>query len=327
VRYVLEGSVRNAGGRIRITAQLIEAETRSHLWADRFDGTLQDVFDLQDQVAVSVAGIIEPTLKSAEIRRSSERPTNDLTAYDLYLRALQNAQWPNRAGYSSALSFLDDAIGRDPNYAPALALAAFCHHALHVSGWTEALHRTREQGIELARRALRGSGGDAEALGRAAYVIGYFGEDIDAAIALTDHAVELNPSFAPGWYWGGWLRLWAGRAEAALPHFETALRLNPRDPHPSSLFGIGVSYFFARRLEEAKATLLRSLQQLPGWVPPYRFLAACCAHLGHRDEAREMIERLRSLTPLVLPSAQNWRSPDYRELYLSGLRLAMSETE
>jgi TolB-like protein/class 3 adenylate cyclase len=327
VRYVLEGSVRKAGDRVRITAQLIEAETRSHLWADRFDGTLQDVFDLQDQVAVSVAGIIEPTLKSAEMRRSSERPTNDLTAYDLYLRALQNAQWPSRAGYTSALGFLDDAIGRDPNYAPALALAGFCHHALHVSGWTEALDRTREQGIELAARALRSSGGDAEALGRAAYTIGYFGEDIAAAIALLDRALELNPSFALGWAWGGWLRLWAGLAEAALPHFETALRLNPRDPHPSSLFGIGVSYFFARRLEEAKATLLRSLQQLPGWVPPYRFLAACCAHLGHRDEAREMIERLRRLTPLVLPRAENWRRPDYRELYLSGLRLAISETD
>ena len=327
VRYVLEGSVRKAGDRVRITAQLIEAETRSHLWADRFDGTLQDVFDLQDQVAVSVAGIIEPTLKSAEMRRSSERPTNDLTAYDFYLRALQNAQWPNRAGYTSALGFLDDAIGRDPNYAPALALAGFCHHALHVSGWTEALDRTREQGIELAARALRSSGGDAEALGRAAYTIGYFGEDIAAAIALLDRALELNPSFALGWAWGGWLRLWAGLAEAALPHFETALRLNPRDPHPSSLFGIGVSYFFARRLEEAKATLLRSLQQLPGWVPPYRFLAACCAHLGHRDEAREMIERLRRLTPLVLPRAENWRRPDYRELYLSGLRLAISETD
>ncbi len=177
----------------------------------------------------------------------------------------------------------------------------------------------------LARRTVRDAGGDAEALGRAAYVLGYFGEDIEAAIALIGRSVELNPSFAPGWDWSGWLRLWAGQPDKAIEHFETALRLNPRDPYPSSLLGIGVGHFFARRFDEAKAMLLRSLQQLPAWAPSYRFLAACCAHLGQREEAREMIEELRALTPLILPSADHWRNGEDRELYLSGLRLAAGE--
>jgi TolB-like protein len=325
VRYLLEGSVRKAGDRVRITAQLIDATNGAHLWADRFDGSLEDVFELQDKVASSVAGVIEPALKSPEIRRSSERPTADLTAYDFYLRALHQARSNDRDGYSLALNLLEQATRRDPNYVPVLSLAAFYHQCLHVSGWTDEPERTRRDGVELAQRTVRDAGGDAEVLGRAAYVLGYVGEDIEAAIALIGRSVELNPSFAPGWYWSGWLRLWAGQPDKAIEHFETALRLNPRDPHPSSLQGIGVGHFFARRFEEAKAMLLRSLQQLPAWAPSYRFLAACCAHLGQREEAREMIEELRALTPLVLPSADHWRNGENREPYLSGLRLAAGE--
>jgi adenylate cyclase len=124
VRYVLEGSVRKAGGRVRITAQLVEAESGAHLWADRFDGSLEDVFDLQDKVAISVAGVIEPTLKSAEIRRSSQRPTADLTAYDLFLRAEPDSLAHERDRVMRALTLLDQAIARDPRYGPALALTA-----------------------------------------------------------------------------------------------------------------------------------------------------------------------------------------------------------
>ena len=140
VRYVLEGSVRKAGTRVRITGQLIETETGAHLWAERFDGPLEDVFQLQDQVAINAAGVIEPTLQAAETRRSFERPTNDLTAYDLYLRALapiRSGEW-ERERYLEALDLLGQAIKRDPGYGPALALAAFCHQALHSAGWTAA---------------------------------------------------------------------------------------------------------------------------------------------------------------------------------------------
>jgi len=322
---VLEGSVRKGGNRVRITAQLIEAETGAHLWADRFDGSLADVFDLQDQVATGVAGVIEPTLQAAEIRRSSERPKSDLTAYDLYLRALSAITSGEKTGYIEALDLLGRAIERDPHYGPSLASAALCHTAFHVSGWTHDPDASRQQGVELAHQALHYGGDDAGTLGRAAYVLGHLGEDIDAAIALIDQSLQINPSFAYGWQRSGWLRLWAGQPDLAIDHFETALRLNPRDPAPATLMGIGVGHFFARRLEDARAMLLRSLQLQPGWVPTSRFLAACYAHLGRLDEAREIIEQLRALTSVVVPNADHWRDPGQRELYLSGLRLAAGE--
>jgi len=325
VRYVLEGSVRKGGNRVRITAQLIEAETGAHLWADRFDGSLADVFDLQDQVATGVAGVIEPTLQAAEIRRSSERPKSDLTAYDLYLRALSAITSGEKKGYIEALDLLGRAIERDSHYGPSLASAALCHTALYVSGWTHDPDASRRQGVELAHQALHYGGDDAGTLGRAAYVLGHLGEDIDAAIALIDQSLQINPSFAYGWQRSGWLRLWAGQPDLAIDHFETALRLNPRDPAPATLMGIGVGHFFARRLEDARAMLLRSLQLQPGWVPTSRFLAACSAHLGRLDEARAIIEQLRALTSVVVPNADHWRNPGQREFYLSGLRLAMGE--
>jgi adenylate cyclase len=329
VRYVLEGSVRKAGQRVRITAQLIDAATDAHLWADRFDGSLEDIFDLQDKVAVSVAGVIEPALKSAEIRRSSERPTADLTAYDFYLRALQKARSNERDGFSLALNLLEPATRRDPHYVPALSLAAFCHACVHAAGWTNEQERTRRVGVDLARRAVHEAGSDAETVGRAAYVLGYFGEDVEAAIALIERSLNLNPSFASGWSWSGWLRLWAGEPDKAIEDFETALRLKPRDPLQAvpSLMGIGVGHFFARRFEAAAASLVLSLQEGPGWVPTYRFLASCYAHLGRLDEARETVRRLRTLTTELVPSATHWRNPEHRELYLSGLRLAAGETE
>ena len=217
VRYILESSVRKAGQRVRITDAVADA----HLWADRFDGSLEDVFELQDQVATKVAGVIEPTLQAAEIRRSTVRPTNDLTAYELYLRALQQMFSWESVGYTHALALLAQAIERDPRYGPALALAAFCHNALHVSGWTNSPEVNRREGLDLARRALRASGDDAVALGRAAYVLGYFGDDLEAAIALIDRSLELNPSSADGWRWSGWMRLWAGHPDLAVKHFET----------------------------------------------------------------------------------------------------------
>ena len=167
VRYVLQGSVRKAGNRVRITGQLIEAETGAHLWAERFDGLLEDVFDLQDKVASSVAGVLEPALQAAEIRRSVERPRSDLTAYDLYLRALSLYEG-GRAGVQEALELLGRAIERDPGYGPALALAAHCHQVLDIIGWSDDPATNRNEGIDLARKALRVARDDPDVLGRAA---------------------------------------------------------------------------------------------------------------------------------------------------------------
>jgi adenylate cyclase len=327
VRYVLEGSVRKGGNQVRITAQLIDAANGAHLWAGRFDGSLENVFELQDKIALSVSGVIAPTVQSAEIRRSSDRPTNDVTAYDLYLRALA----PIRSGgrekepYLQALGLLGQAIERDQRYGPALSFAALCHLVLHVTGWTHDASANRRNGIDLAGRALRVAGNDAEVLANVARVFGYFGEDLAAAIALIDRALELNPSFALGWQWSGELRLWAGQPDVGIGHFETSMRLNPLQGRADHYLLTGMGLFFAARFEDAAASLLLSLQEGPAWVPTHRFLASCYAHLGRLDEARETVTRLRTLTTEVVPSATHWRNSEHRELYLSGLRLAAGE--
>src|SRR5215469_877542 len=320
VRYVLEGSVRKAGGRVRITAQLIEAETGAHLWADHFDGSLEAIFDLQDQVATSVAGVIEPTLQAAEIRRAADQPRNNPTAYDLYLRAHRATGSWEKKDYLEALDWLSQATKQDDTYGPALALSAVYHMALSGNGWTDDPEATRQTAISLARRAVHNAGDDAGTLGRAAYALAYLGEDIDAATVLMDRALDINPSFADGWRWSGWLRLWAGLPDVAIDHFETSSRLNPRAPLGGTLMANGVAHFFARRLDQARTMLSLSLQQHPNWVPTNRFLAACYGHLGQFGEAKIIIERLRALTPLVLPAADNYRDPAQREFFLSGLR-------
>jgi adenylate cyclase len=325
VRYVLEGSVRKAGQRVRIAAQLIDATNGAHLWADRFDGSLEDVFDLQDKVASSVAGAIEPTLQEAEIRRSSERPTTDLTAYDLYLRAL--ADWGSLEKHRivRALDLLGQAMERDPQYGPALALAAHCHQRLELRGWTEDPEAARRTSLDLARQALRVCPDDPNVPALVAFVLGYFGEDIDVAIGLMDHCLTLNPSFAAGWHWSGVLRIFAGEPDLAIQHFETFLRLSPRDRVAAYLSSIGEAQFFSRRFDEAAANLLESLERAPSFPVTYRVLAACYAHMGRLDEAREIVRRLRAITPAIMGPATRYRNLELRELFLSGLRLAAGE--
>ena len=327
VRYVLEGSVRKAGRRLRIGAVLIDAATGAHLWADRFDGSLEAIFDLQDQVALSIAGVIEPTLQAAEMRYSAERPTSDLTAYDLFLRARSIASTYERSHLAEALELLEQAITREPRYGPALALAATYRVDLENFDWSDdrEAQENREMAVDLARRALRAAPDDPGVLGRAAMVLGRFGEDIDAALALVDRALVLNPSFAYGWYWSGWLRLFAGQADLAIQHFETSMRLNPRGQRGFHLAGIGTAHFFTRRFDEASAALRVSLEEVPAFAPGYRTLAACYGHLGRLAEAQSIIKRLVSLTPVVVPTTDPFRNPEYSELYLSGLRLAARE--
>ena len=325
VRYVLEGSVRKAGNRVRITGQLIDAITGAHLWAEHFDGFLENVFELQDSVAISVSGVIEPALQAAEIRRSENRPTNDLAAYDLYLRSLALTFAWERSSIIRAIDLLEQAIQRDPQYGSALALEAMCYQNLHINGWSEAQEADCRLSVDLARRALRVAGDDPVVLSTAAHALGYFEENINPAIALIDRALELNPSSATSWYRSGTLRLWAGQPELAIQHFETSLRLNPRRSGPG-LFGIGLGHFFARRFNKAAELLLQSMQETPSWAPTYRFLASCYAHMDRLDDGRKMVERLRSITPIVVPSAAaHWRNPEDRALYFDGLRLAAGE--
>lgn len=327
VRYLLGGSVRKESGRVRIAAQLIDALSGMHLWADRFDGSLDNIFELQDQVAVSVAGVIEPTLQAAEIRRSSERPTSDLTAYDLYLRALPHVTTREKERLAYAFDLLMRAIDRDPYYGPALAQAAYYHYQLDLHGWAHDREQNRRNSIDFARRALGSFPDDPEVLAHAAHVFGYFDEDIDASIALVDRAIELNPSYASGWYWSGVLRNWVGRPDLALDYFATFLRLSPCERFPFYSTAIAIALFFERRFDEAVAKLQESLERFPNNGLTYRFLAACYAHMGRLDDARAIAEHMRELNLSVLETGARYRNPEHRELYLSGLRLAMGEPE
>jgi len=323
VRYVLEGSVRRAGGRVRISAQLIDALSGAHLWADRFDGLLEDVFELQDKVASSVAGVIEPALQAAETARSYGRPTDDLTAYDLYLRAF--AMVVSAGAITEALRLMEQAIARDPHYGPALAWAAICYFRLVADGRSGDPAADRLKSIDLARRALAVATDDPGTLADAALVLAYFGEDIDAMMALV--ALTLNPSFARGWLRSGTLKLFAGEPDLAIERAEAALRLSPRGRIGVPLHTIGAAHLLSGRFETAVQKLLLAIQDLPSYPESYRCLAACYAHMGRLDEAREIAKRLRAITSVALIDVTCLRNADQRQLYLSGLRLAMGEAE
>ena len=327
VRYVLEGSVRKGGNRVRITAQLIEAETGAHLWADRFDGSLEDVFDLQDKVAIDVAGVIEPALQAAEVRRSAARPTNDLTAYDLYLRALAIFYPITKERLLEALELLEEAIAIDPHCGPALSLAAMCQMRLVRESWAEVPEMASRKAVDLARQGLQVAGDDPGILANSAFVLANFGEEIGAMMALVERALALTPSFSRGWFLSGVLRLWASQPDVAIEHAEMALRLSPRERMGTPLSLIGEAHFFKHEFAEAAPKLLQSIQENPGYPHSYRVLAACYAQMGRLDEAREIIVRLRVLTPDLVPSAAQLRSPADRNLFLSGLRAAAGEAE
>jgi adenylate cyclase len=327
IRYLLEGSVRKAGKRVRITAQLIDAVTGAHLWAQRFDGSLDHIFELQDEVAVNVAGVIEPELFDAEIRRSLDAPSKDFRAYDFYLRAL-SLQWDwEKDSVSKALELFGKAIEREPDYGRALADAALCHRAIHLNNWGPNSDENRRSGVDMAQRALRFAGEDPLVLSTSAAVLAYFGGEVDTSLELIDRALALNPSLARAWRDSGWLRLWAENPdiELALSHLQYANRLSPRDRLSGTLLPIGVAHFFAHRFVDAVQILLRSLQQHPNWPPTYRFLASCYAHMGRIEDAREAIKKLRTLTDVVVPTASNWRNENFREFFLEGLRLASGE--
>ena len=324
VRYVLEGSVRKGGGRVRITAQLIEAESGAHLWADRFDGSLEEVFDLQDQVATSVAGVIEPALQAAEAARTTGRPTNDLTAYDLYLRAFSLAAASYRHA-PDALRLVEQAIARDPRFGPALGWGAISCMQLVMTGRSEDPAADHRKGIDFARRALEAAGDDPGILVNAAIAMAYLGEDIGAMMALVDRALALNPNSARAWRASSFLRVQAGQPDLAIAHAETSLRLNPRIGVGPLYFTIGQAHFLCRRFDQAVPKLLLAIQEGPSEPVRYRYLAAAYAHMGRLDDARAVVERLRTITSVVIPQASQLRKPEHRELLLSGLRLVMGE--
>jgi adenylate cyclase len=321
VRYVLEGSVRKSHSHVRITAELIETATGAHLWADRFDGLLEDVFELQDRVATSVAGVIEPALQAAEIARSAVRPTGDLTAFDLYVRAITIAL-SSEMQITQAIHLLEQAIERDPRYGPALAWAADCYGRLYIDGLSKDPEADRHKGADLARRALEVAGDDASILANTALALARFGEDVGAMMALADRALGLNPSFARGWYVSGALQLYAGHPDIAIEHVSVAQRLSPRAKVGMALTVVGAAQFVSRRFDEALSKLLVAIREDPAYPEPHRYLAACYAHLGRLAEARGVVETLGATTFVGADHHCVLRNAEHRELYVSGLRLA-----
>ena len=327
VRYVLGGSVRKVGSRVRIAGQLVDAITGAHLWADRFDDSLEDVFQLQDKVASCVAGVIEPALQAAETARLVNRPTADMTAYDLYLRAY--AMYMSSAKQiPEALCLLEQALARDPDYGLALAWAAICCRRMLVDGSSKDRKADSEKSVAFARRALEVAGDDPAVLANAAQALAHSYEDLGAMIALVDRGLTLNPSYARGWHISGFLRLRAGELEVAIAHAEMALRLSPRARVGMTYSLLGRALFLSRRFDEAVPKLLLAIQDEPNYPQPYRTLAACYAHMDRLDDAREIIAQLRSMTSVVIDeNARYLRNTEHRELYLSGLRLATGESK
>jgi adenylate cyclase len=276
-------------------------------------------------VAVNVAGVIEPTLQAAEVHRSAARPTSDITAYDLYLRAVATFYPVAKDRVYSALGLLEQAIGIDPYYGPALSWEAVCYMRLVNDGWTVMPETDSRKSIDLARQSLRAAPDDPRILINAAFVLGYFGEDVHAMIGLVDRALALNPSFARGWFVSGVVRVFAGEHDLAIKHLETSLRLSPRERLGTHLCSMGIALFFSRRFAEAAVRLNLSIQEHPGLPSSFRFLAACYAHMGRLYDAHVIVAKLRCLTPLVFPNEVPYRKPEDRELYLSGLRLAVGD--
>ena len=323
VRYIVEGSIRRAADQLRITAQLVDAATGAHLWADHFDGSIHGVFELQDRLALSVAGVIEPELIDAEARYARQAPTRDISAYELYLRALQLAYPWERSGLLGAIDLLSQAIEQDPEYAVALGLLSSCKMFLYVADWCDDHDALRGQMGDLARRAIRAGRDDARAIGMAAGTLIFCDEPIESCIELADRALALNPSNAHNWVGAGWVRLYAGQPASALEHFHRALRLSPR-VRAGVWTGIGNASFMARRLDEAETALRRAIESQAQWPPTFRILASCYAHLGRFDDARAALDRLKALTSIVVPPRQRlaWRDPAAMEFFLSGLTLA-----
>ena len=308
VRYVLEGSMRKAANRVRITGQLLDATTGGHLWADRFEGTLGDIFELQDQVTEKVVGAIATHLERAEIERAKRKPTESLAAYDYYLRGMANLHRGTRESIDEALAQFHHALQLDPNFASAYAMAAWCHFWRKVNGWMTDPPREIAEGARLARRAVALGRDDAVALTRSGHALGNLVGDLDGGIALLDRALMLNPNLAAAWFLGGFLRVWRGEPDGAIEHFERAMRLSPLDPEMYRMqAGMAAAHLFAGRFDAASSWAEKALRDLPSFLMVVGIIAASHALAGRMDEAHRAMRRLRQLDPaLRISNLKEW---------------------
>lgn len=298
VRYLLEGSVRKAGSRVRISGQLVDTETGAHLWADRFDGALEDVFDLQDQVTASVVGAIAPELEQAEIERAKRKPTESLVAYDYYLRGMALIHQWKRETNKEALSLFYQAIELDPNFAPAYGMAARCFNISKASGWMVDPERDAAEAIRLARRAAELGTSDALALCTAGIGLAFVAGELDDGAALIDRALALNPNLAWAWLFSGWVKVWLGEPEVAIEHVRHAMRLSPHDPQVFGMHSaIAFAHFFAGRYAEALSWAQAAMRERPDTILATCITAASAALAGELTEAEKAMVRTLQLDP------------------------------
>jgi adenylate cyclase len=327
VRYVLEGGVRKSGNRLRITGQLIDAATGAHLWADRFDGGLEDVFDLQDKITERVVGAIEPTLRKAEIERARRKPAENLDAYDLYLRALPHVYAFRPDENLAGLNLLKTAIDLDPAYAPALAYAAWCYEQRIVRGWPSVGEDDVPTAVALARRAVAAGSDDATTLVTAGFVLLMVARDYDAGLDAVRRALERNPGSGFVAFLAGTALVFGGSPEVALAHLERAMTLSPLDPGFFMYLTIaGMAHLFCGRPGQALELAKRSAALYTDWDSTYWVLVSAYAQLDRLPEARTALAKLSSLSPVLTVSGLRGRLPirdqATLEMILDGFRKA-----
>jgi adenylate cyclase len=321
VGYVLEGSVRKASGKVRITGQLIDAVTGAHIWADRFEHDLTDIFVLQDEVTVAVVSAIQPKLLQTEIAVAARRRPENLTAYDFYLRAMQQYYPMTREGVAEAIRLARRALELDPQFGVVAALAGLCHMNNVFFGYADDPNFEREEAIRLSRLALSVDDDDPDTLAMAAVTSAFMVSDSEREIEMAERAVKLNPNSLRAWNGRGWVYIIAVQPEEALRSFERAIRLNPLQYFTFS--GMGVALIELRRFDEAIVAGKKALRQNPSYSAAYRCLAAAFAHLGRDAEAREWAAHVLELDPAFTISAWIARGgQSHWKLYTEGLRKA-----
>jgi adenylate cyclase len=323
VRYVLEGSVRKAAGRLRITGQLIEASTGAHLWAERFDGALEDVFELQDAVTERVVGAIETSVNQAEITRARAKPTSNLDAYDYYLRAMQQATVYTRAGCDAAMENVQKAISLDPDYALAKALLASIYMTRWIQGWGTAGDPAK--GLAVAREAIAQDTNNPSVLKFAGHTLGFWG-DHDRSIALLEKAVRLNVNGSSILMSLGWVKVYGCKdTEGAIGHFERAMRLSPRDPEMASLLtGISFAHLITGHYEKALSLAQQSIDEGPQFTSGHRAKIAALMFLDREQEAKNAAETLLTFDPQFSISSRlpPYRDADFQQRYHAALKAA-----
>jgi tetratricopeptide (TPR) repeat protein len=327
VRYVLEGSVRKVASRVRITGQLVDANAGTSLWSERFESALDDLFELQDQMATSIVGALAPQLERAEIERARHKPTENLDAHDYYLRGMWKFRQVSRSAIDEALPLFYEAIQRDPEFASAYAMAAWCHSWRKLSRWVTDLEREVAEGTRLARRAVQLGRDDAVALAASAHALAHLAHDFDSSIALLDRALVLDPNLAAGWYLGGFLRIWRGEPDDAIERIAHGMRLSPLGPDMQRMeVGTAMAHLLAGRTEDALSWAERASRHRSDQALPITIFAAIYARAGRGDEARLAMQQLRRLDPALRLSRLNewlpFQRPQDLEYFADALREA-----